>query len=62
MLALPGGGVAVIIEDGDDTFDVVYIFNEVVPLRLYKGHQQAIWPVFVVMKQKQTFCQPKSSD
>lgn len=54
--------MAVIIEDGDDTFDVVYIFNEVVPLRLYKGHQQAIWPVFVVMKQKQTFCQPKSSD
>lgn len=38
MLTLPGG-VAVIIEDGDDTFDAVYIFNEVVPLRLYKGHQ-----------------------
>lgn len=49
MLTLPGGGVTVIIEDGDDTFDTVYIFNEVASLRLYKGHQQVIWPVFLLL-------------
>lgn len=52
MLTLPGGGVTVIIEDGDDTFDTVYIFNEVASLRLYKGHQQVIWPVFCCYERK----------
>ena len=41
-VSTPGGGVAVIIEDGDDTFDTVHIFNEVVPPRLYKVHHSSI--------------------
>ena len=32
--------MAVIIEDREDTFDMVLIFNNVVPLRLYKGHHK----------------------